>query len=251
MTDDLADSITLIARAAGGAIMKYYHPNIVIENKADDSPVTVADREANDLIVRALTRLTPNIPIVAEESVTTEQYAESPSEFWLVDPLDGTKEFIKRNGDFTVNIALIQRGKPVIGVVHPPAQGTAYIGVNRERALFEDQCGQRREIKVRSVNLDHPIIVVSRSHRSAATDEYLSHFKSYEEIPRGSSLKLCAVATGEADLYPRLGRTMEWDIAAGHAVLIAAGGRIKTIDGQELCYGKPGLVHPHFIASGC
>jgi 3'(2'), 5'-bisphosphate nucleotidase len=246
----LANTITQIARTAGDLIMTYYDGEIDIELKADASPVTVADRVANQLIVEALTRLTPHIPIIAEESVTGDEKPEDLSEFWLVDPLDGTKEFIKKNGDFTVNIALIRAGTPVLGVVHPPVHGTAYIATGEKQALLEDRQGHRQVISARVMQLEHPTVVVSRSHRSLETEAFLDRFPSFNDVACGSSLKFCVIASGGADLYPRLGRTMEWDTAAGHAVLNAAGGRVETLGGQPLVYGKRGLDNPHFIAWG-
>lgn len=246
----LADQITLIARAAGELIMARYQAGFEVLVKADDSPVTIADQEANDYIVSALIALTPDTPIIAEESVTGEETPESLPEFWLVDPLDGTKEFINRNGDFTVNIALIQHGTPTLGVVHPPVHGTAYISTGEGEALFEDVEGARSVIKARPMQVDRPVALVSRSHRSPETDQFLERFERFEAISRGSSLKFCTLAAGEADLYPRFGRTMEWDTAAGHAVLIAAGGRVETLDEAPLRYGKRGLENPHFVAWG-
>ena len=246
----LANAITKIARTAGDLIMTYYDGEIDIELKADASPVTAADRAANQLIVEALTRLTPHIPIIAEESVTGDETPEGFSEFWLVDPLDGTKEFIKKNGDFTVNIALIRAGVPILGVVHPPVHGTAYIASGVDQALLEDRQGYRQVISARVMQLDHPTVVVSRSHRSPETEAFLTRFPSFNDVACGSSLKFCVIASGGADLYPRLGRTMEWDTAAGHAVLNAAGGRVETLGGQPLVYGKRGLDNPHFIAWG-
>lgn len=250
ITTQIVDALALITRQAGEVIMTHYHDTLQVELKTDSSPVTIADREANDLIVAALKELTPDIPIIAEESVTGDEEPQTLEEFWLVDPLDGTKEFIHRNGDFTVNIALIQKGVPVCGVVHPPVHGTVYVGIRDRGAFREDSQGQRTEIQAREVNQSHPTVVVSRSHRSSETDRFLERFPSFEEVPKGSSLKLCALAEGEADVYPRLGRTMEWDIAAGHAVLIAAGGTIEVIEGGPLLYGKKGLENPHFVAWG-
>lgn len=248
-SESLLQKVVQIARDAGEVILRHYHADLEIELKSDESPVTIADQEANALIVHALTQLTPEIPVIAEESVRGDEDLRDIPEFWLVDPLDGTKEFIDKNGDFTVNIALIREGEPVLGVVHPPAHGTLYAAVDGV-AWFEDEEGRRGTLRAREVDSQCPTVVVSRSHRSPETDEFLARFPSFTEIPKGSSLKLCAIAAAEADIYPRLGRTMEWDIAAGHAVLVAAGGRVETLDGSALRYGKLGLDNPHFIAWG-
>jgi 3'(2'), 5'-bisphosphate nucleotidase len=169
--------------------------------------------------------------------------------FWLVDPLDGTKEFISRNGEFTVNVALVHRGEPVLGAVFAPALGRMFAGVAGQGAWLEDAQG-RRAIHCRQVPEAGLTVVASRSHGDAAAlDAFLAGRKVAALANAGSSLKLCLVAAGEADLYPRLGRTMEWDIAAGHAVLAAAGGAVRTLDGSPLRYGKPGFDNPHFAAS--
>jgi 3'(2'), 5'-bisphosphate nucleotidase len=192
--------------------------------------------------------LAPEVPIVAEEAVAGGATPQVGDWFWLVDPLDGTKEFISRNGEFTVNIALIHRGVPVLGVVQAPALGRLYVGVLGQGAWLEDASG-RRPIHCRAVPAEGLTVVASRSHGDAAAlDAFLAGRKVAALANAGSSLKLCLVAAGEADLYPRLGRTMEWDIAAGHAVLSAAGGDVSTIDQRPLRYGKPGFENPHFVA---
>ena len=251
---DLALALCKIARAAGAVIMNHYQGEIDVMLKSDASPVTLADQEANDLIVSELKKLTPHIPIIAEESVTSDEdhvtTAQAAREFWLVDPLDGTKEFIKKNGDFTVNIALIREGAPYLGVVYPPTQNYCYLALGPHEAVLQHADGVLEPISARAVRWDEPTIMVSRSHRAAETDAYLAQFERYHEASRGSSLKLCLIARGEADLYPRHSRTMEWDIAAGHAILSAAGGAVSTLDGSPLRYGKPHLINPHFIASG-
>lgn len=248
----LARSISRIARRAGDLIMEHYARGVEVKTKSDASPVTVADQEANDLIVEALQSLTPEILIVAEESVDDLAHKADLTErdFWLVDPLDGTKEFINRNGDFTVNIALIRGGTPTLGVVHIPVTGLSYLTLGADEAVLEAPDGSQEPINAREVNLTHPVVMVSRSHLSAETVNYLTRFPTHQQRARGSSLKLCLIASGDADLYPRHGRTMEWDIAAGHAVLKAAGGQVITLAGDPLRYGKPLFENPHFIASG-
>jgi 3'(2'), 5'-bisphosphate nucleotidase len=247
---ELLEPIMRIARAAGEAIMEIYRTDFGFRGKADASPVTEADVRAEKLILDALRGLTPNVPIVAEEAVAAGHVPAVGSRFWLVDPLDGTKEFISRNGEFTVNIALVEAGVPTLGVVLAPALGRLYAGALTVGAFTEDEAG-RRTIHCRPVPAEGLTVVASRSHSDAASlDAFLNGRKVASLANAGSSLKLCLVAAGEADLYPRLGRTMEWDIAAGHAVLLAAGGSVADLRDAPLRYGKPGFDNPHFVASG-
>ena len=245
--------LTDTARAAGQAIMQVYATDFAVRGKADASPVTEADERAERIIVERLRALAPAIPVVAEEAVAGGQVPEVGERFWLVDPLDGTKEFISRNGEFTVNIALIHDGAPVLGVVLAPALGDGgrlYAGLVGHGAWVEDAAGRRR-IRCRAVPPAGLTVVASRSHGDAAAlDAFLAGRKVAALASAGSSLKLCLIAAGEADLYPRLGRTMEWDIAAGHAVLSAAGGAVTDLQGSPLRYGKPGFDNPHFVAAG-
>ena len=239
-----------ITRQAGALIMAIYATDFSVRGKTDASPVTEADERAEKLIVPALQALTPEVPIVAEEAVAAGAAPEVGDWFWLVDPLDGTKEFISRNGEFTVNIALVHQGQPVLGVVFAPALNRLFAGVVGQGAWLEDDAG-RRDIRSRAVPDVGLTVVASRSHGDAAAlDAFLAGRKVAALANAGSSLKLCLVAAGEADMYPRLGRTMEWDIAAGHAVLAAAGGQVNTVAGPPLRYGKPGFDNPHFAASG-
>lgn len=247
----LLHALCEIAQRAGAEILRHYDGKVEVQRKADDSPVTAADEAANDLIVDALQSLTPDIPVVAEESVARGDIpATAGGAFWLVDPLDGTKEFISRNGEFTVNIALIEGGKPTMGVVLAPAIGELYSGAAGIGAFLATDTEPAMKITARRQAEDGAVVLVSRSHRDKATDEYLASVKVKDERSAGSSLKFCVVAAGEADIYPRMGRTMEWDTAAGHAVLSAAGGRVETLDGDELVYGKPGHENPWFVAFG-
>lgn len=244
--------VVAAARAAGQAIMQVYATDFAVRGKADASPVTEADERAERIIVERLRALAPEIPIVAEEAVAAGHTPDIGDRFWLVDPLDGTKEFIGRNGEFTVNVALIDHGTPVLGVVLAPAlgaRGRLFAGVVGQGAWVEDDAG-RRTIGCRPVPPEGLTVLASRSHGDAAAlDRFLAGRKVAALANAGSSLKLCLVAAGEADLYPRLGRTMEWDIAAGHAVLRAAGGEVVRVDdGQPLRYGKPGFENPHFWA---
>jgi len=248
-TRELLEPIIRIAQRAGEAIMDVYRTDFGVRGKADASPVTEADVRAETLIVDALRTLTPQIPIIAEESVSAGHVPAIGARFWLVDPLDGTKEFISRNGEFTVNIALVEEGIPTLGVVLAPALGRLYAGFGSD-AFTEDASG-RRPIHCRAVPADGLTVVASRSHGDAAALDAFLHGRKVASLANaGSSLKLCLVAAGEADLYPRLGRTMEWDIAAGHAVLLAAGGSVADLQHAPLRYGKPGFDNPHFVASG-
>ncbi|MFQ5534881.1 MAG: 3'(2'),5'-bisphosphate nucleotidase CysQ [Sphingomonadales bacterium] len=250
----IADQLTDIALAAGAVILDIYNNDVTVRTKDDRSPVTNADEAAEKLILARLSVLTPDIPVIAEERVARDGAPETVGDrFWLVDPLDGTREFISRNGEFTVNIALIEDGTPTLGVVFAPARGRLFWGTPDGAWVRETDdagaWGAARPISVRPSPADGLTVVASRSHRDAKTDEYLERFDVKELISAGSSLKFCLVAAGEADLYPRLGRTMEWDTGAGHAVLLAAGGTVVTLDGQPLKYGKaPVYDNPFFVA---
>lgn len=241
--------------------MAIYATPFAVHDKSDASPVTAADQQAEAVIVAGLRALAPDIPIVAEEAMAA---GSAPplvpgGRFWLVDPLDGTREFVARNGEFTVNIALIDRGQPVLGVVLAPALsstgGTLYSGVVGLGAWLEDSSG-RRPIACRVAPEVGLTLLASRSHGDeAALQAFLARWLAGRRVAQranaGSSLKLCLIAAGQADVYPRLGRTMEWDIAAGHAVLAAAGGQVCRVDdGAPLSYGKPGFENPHFVAVG-
>ncbi|MBM85742.1 MAG: 3'(2'),5'-bisphosphate nucleotidase [Rhodospirillaceae bacterium] len=248
---DRLDAIVAIARRAGVLIMKYYQGQIAVAEKTDGSPVTNADRAADALIVPALQSLTPDTPVVSEESVEAGEIPDvSGGTFWLVDPLDGTKEYINRNGDFTVNIGLIRDADPVLGVVLAPVQGKAWAGSVNGGAYEEDAAGGRRRIHVRTANPSALTIVASRSHRSPELEDYIAAQSVKESISRGSALKFCLVARGDADLYPRTGPTMEWDTAAGHAVLLAAGGSMEMFEGGAFRYGKPDFRNGWFVVRG-
>ncbi len=253
MLDDreaLARAILDLALAAGEAILTVYATPFESRAKADRSPVTDADERAEEIILAGLAALTPTVPVVAEESVAAGRIPDvAGRSFWLVDPLDGTKEFISRNGEFTVNIALIEEGAPSFGVVHCPVLALSYWGLGRGRA-FRRRDGQEAEPIAARAAPEALRAMVSRSHRDQRTERFLAAYPVGEMIEAGSSLKFCLLAAGEADLYPRLGRTMEWDTAAGHAVLAAAGGSVRTLEGAELRYGKPGFENPDFVARG-
>ena len=250
----LLPAVELFVREAGAVILEVYAEDFAVAHKLDDSPVTVADQRAETVLLRSLSMLTPRIPVIAEEAVAAAG-VPNPTElgerFWLVDPLDGTREFIARNGEFTVNVALIEHGEPVLGVVFAPALGHLYAGLVGHGAWREDSDG-RRAIHCRSAPTTGVDVVASRSHGDpAALEKFLTQQNVASVVAAGSSLKLCLLAEGRADLYPRFGRTMEWDIAAGHAVLAAAGGSVRRLDdGTALRYGKPELENPDFIARG-
>ncbi|MGH6760508.1 MAG: 3'(2'),5'-bisphosphate nucleotidase CysQ [Phyllobacterium sp.] len=248
------------ALAAGQEILRIYENGCDVTIKADSSPVTAADHAAEAIIVAALRSATPSIPVVAEEEISDGHVpGELGRHFYLVDPLDGTKEFINRNGDFTVNIALIENGAPVCGVVYAPVRGVLFVGSpSGAQEVHVDGNGKqisRKEIGCRSREAGF-VAVASRSHRTPETDEYLAQYDVTDCVSVGSSLKFGLLARGEADLYPRFGRTMEWDTAAGDAVLRAAGGTTLTLDGKPLVYGKRNQPHdadfanPNFIARG-
>ena len=246
----LLAAIRPIAEEAGRATMRFYGLTDSMA-KADGSPVTAADQAAEDVILPALRHLTPDIPVVSEEEASKGLSPDvTGTRFWLVDPLDGTKEFLSGNGEFTVNIALIEHGEPVLGVVVVPALCQTYAGAAPGTATLADAHGER-SISARCPPECGLTVVGSRSHGDAAAMEaFLDGRKVANFRAAGSSLKLCLIAQGEADLYPRLGTTMEWDIAAGHAVLRAAGGRVTLLDGERFSYGKAGYRNPHFKAEG-
>jgi 3'(2'), 5'-bisphosphate nucleotidase len=247
---DWLGPVSRLVREAGEVIMAIYATDFSVRGKSDASPVTEADERAEAVILRGLRELTPEVPVVAEEEVAAGRVPAVGDRFWLVDPLDGTKEFVSRNGEFTVNIALIEDGQAVLGVVFAPALERLFLGQVGVGAWVEDELG-RRDISCRRPPEAGLTVVASRSHGDAeALAGFLAGRKVADQRNAGSSLKLCLVAAGEADVYPRLGRTMEWDIAAGHAVLAAAGGRVLTLGGDPLTYGKPGFENPHFAAWG-
>ena len=230
--------------------MDVYGTDFRVQDKADASPVTEADERAEACILAALAALTPDIPIVSEEAAAKGHTPKVSDRFWLVDPLDGTREFVNRNGEFTVNIAMIEHGAPTLGVVVAPALERAFWGALGVGA-FVDDTGQSRAISCRRPPPEGLTVVSSRSHGDReALNKYLAGRRIAASSYSGSSLKFCLIAAGEADLYPRLGRTMEWDTAAGHAVLAAAGGQVMGLDGTALKYGKPEFANPHFVAMG-
>lgn len=256
------DDLIRLSLAAGDVIMEVRSRAFEVQEKADGSAVTAADQAAEEVITAGLNALDNSIPIIAEEAASEGKIPEAGSRFFLVDPLDGTKEFINKRDEFTVNIALVVDGLPVMGVVFAPAKGILWAGdpdgAIRQKASGSPFAlvGEPEPIRARDVPADGRIAIASRSHRSPETDEALQKLKTGDIRSAGSSLKFCVIAEGEADVYPRLGRTMEWDTAAGHAVLKAAGGRVHVFaNGEEqgpLTYGKVerDYDNPHFIAWG-
>ena len=250
----LATVMRTLALEGGEKIMEIYaDPDFEIRSKSDDSPVTAADEAADAIISAGLRAAFPDVPLVTEEQA--DSHGQSVSTFLIVDPLDGTKEFIKRRGDFTVNIAYVVDGVPVRGVVYAPAKGRMFFtdadGVSVEEAGEFDKAkvGDLTPIKVKTPDNDALLVVASKSHRDQATDDYINKYNVADSKSAGSSLKFCLVATGEADIYPRVGRTMEWDTAAGHAVLTGAGGDVVRFDDHTpLRYGKADFANPFFIA---
>jgi 3'(2'), 5'-bisphosphate nucleotidase len=250
------------ALRAGGAIMAVYGTDFSVRDKADASPVTEADEAAEKIILADLARLAPDIPVVAEEAVAAGHVpaisgASGAERFFLVDPLDGTREFVSHRDEFTVNIALIEAGHPVLGIVYAPARHELYWGdvrAGQAGHLGSDPDGtmpsRGAAIGARRAPAEGLTAVASRSHRTPETDDFLAKFSIKEFRSIGSSLKFCLVASGEADIYPRIGTTMEWDTAAGHAVLTAAGGRVTGLAGEPFIYGKPGFRNGNFVAWG-
>ena len=247
----LVSSLVDISERAGREILKIYNTDFEVKVKDDQSPVTEADFIAESLILRSIKEgISDKFPIISEESAFSGEVPTiSNSPFWLVDPLDGTKEFVNRNGEFTVNIALVENSRPVLGVIHLPTKNATYWG-SPHGAFVKKDNQSARAISCRPVSRDGIKAVISRSHHAEALDKFLANYPISEEVRAGSSLKFCLIAEGLADLYPRMVRTMEWDTAAGHAILSAAGGGVKTMDGTDLTYGKQNFENPNFIASG-
>lgn len=244
-----AEAISEIAVEAGKAILEIYVQEFEVTQKEDESPLTQADLASHRIICDALARLTPDIPVLSEESSDIDYDARADwQQYWLVDPLDGTKEFIDRNGEFTVNIALIRYHSPVLGVVHVPVTGTTYTGIVGKWASKHTHGGVMEHIRIRKPCAEPPVVVGSRSHANPRLSGFLSKIGPHELVSMGSSLKFCLLAEGKADFYPRLGPTSEWDTAAAHAVVLAAGGKIITLDGKPLRYNlKKSLLNPEFL----
>jgi len=251
--EKLVAPVVNIAEKASDAILEIYNSeDFGVETKDDESPLTLADKASHNVIVAELAALTPDIPILSEESRTVAWETRSQwDEYWLIDPLDGTKEFIKRNGEFTVNIALVQGHKAVLGVVHVPVQQRCFYGYQGGGSFEKNTAGEIRSIHATEQARNPVRVVGSRSHRGELLDAYLERLGEHEMVPMGSSLKLCLVALGEADVYPRLGLTSEWDTAAAQAVVECAGGKVVQTSGSPLLYNaKEDILNPFFIVYG-
>lgn len=246
----LLPALVALSREAGREILAVYDSNFEVQHKADDSPLTQADLRAHVAIVAGLRRLTPEIPILSEEASDIDLGVRSAwHSHWLVDPLDGTREFVSRNGEFTVNIALIENHLPVLGVVHVPVSDVTFSGAAGHGAFRQEAQRAAVAIHAQKPHAQPLRVVSSRSHAAAGTNRYAEVLGPYTLVKIGSSLKFCILAEGRADLYPRFGPTSEWDTAAGQAVLEAAGGFVTDICGQRLRYNaREGLLNPHFIA---
>lgn len=251
MTEDqtLLEALVVAARDAGAEILKLVAAGFEVETKGDESPVTICDRAAEQVILNALAEAAPGVPVIAEEEVAAGRIPAHGDTYFLVDPLDGTKEFIRGGDDYTVNIGLIANGSPRLGVVFQPVRDRLWAGIVGGGA-FMDEGGARHTIATRAP-AGRPTAVASKSHFSQPTADYLAAVDADDDyVGVGSSLKFCIVAEGKADIYPRLAPTSEWDTAAGHAVLLAAGGRVDGLDGAPLQYGKPKFLNLGFCATG-
>ena len=252
MTPAFMAQVVRLAQRAGDAILSVYSEQFEVTHKTDQSPLTEADLRSHDLLLQGLRALTPELPVLSEEDseIAFEQRRQW-QRYWLVDPLDGTKEFVSRNGEFTVNVALIEDHVPVLGVVHVPVTGTTYTGQAGVGAFRQVNGEQTEQLHVRTPAATPLRIVGSRSHRGDSLDKFLPRLEPYEMVAVGSSLKFCLVAEGSADFYPRLGPTSEWDTAAAQAVVESAGGVVVTTDGERLRYNtKPELLNPQFLVFG-
>ena len=249
--EELVEPITALAVEAGNAILTVYATDFDVESKSDDSPLTQADLASHNCIAAGLAQLTPDIPIISEEDGLPEFDVRGKwDRYWLIDPLDGTKEFVNRNGEFTVNIALIDAHRPVLGVVHVPVQDKTYIGCEGRGSELRDD-GNVTPIKVAAASNAAVRIVGSRSHRGTSLDAFLAKLGDHDMVAMGSSLKFCTVAEGNADIYPRLGPTSEWDTAAAQAVVEQAGGQVLELDGKPLSYNKKAdILNPWFVVTG-
>ena len=248
----LLPDIVGLSERAGKNILEIYETDFSVERKEDDSPLTAADMAAHNTIVEGLKVLTPDIPVLSEESASIDYATRKRwGNYWLVDPLDGTREFVKRNGEFTVNIALIENGRSVMGVVYAPVLDVIYAAVRGEGAWKQQGDSEKVTISVRDCPADKPTVAGSRSHRGDSLNEFLQKLGEHELISMGSSLKMCLVAEGVADIYPRFGLTSEWDTAAAQAIVEAAGGQLVTLDMQPMRYNtKDSLLNPEFMAIG-
>ncbi len=249
---ELIKPVVILTRSAGQAILEVYATDFDVQSKTDDSPLTKADLAAHRRILDGLRALEPKLPIISEESgLPPFEDRSAWPRHWLVDPLDGTKEFVNRNGEFTVNVALIEHGRPVLGVVHVPVQNKTYVGCEGFGAELWDGDEPPQAIRVARESHEPVRVVGSRSHRGKSLDRFLASLGDCEMVPMGSSLKFCVVAEGKADVYPRLGPTSEWDTAAAQAVVEQAGGKVLELNGNPLLYNnKTDILNPWFVVVG-
>ena len=255
---NLLIEVSNIALNAGREIMNYYDSNSNVLTKEDKSPLTEADLASNNIIIEKLRLLNDNIPILSEESLVEWEERKNWNTYWLIDPLDGTKEFLNKNGEFTVNIALIKNTEPILGIIYSPFLSELYFA-QKDQGAYKINCSKtikslENSVKILSNNKkksDEIIIIGSRSHSNNKFNEWINqNYKNYKILQKGSSLKFCEIANGKADLYPRFGPTSEWDIAAGHIILEEAGGFLKTFENQSIKYNsKENLINPEFLAS--
>lgn len=239
-----------VADAASERVLHIYQSDFKVNYKEDHSPITAADTASHDVIVRGLREISRDIPVLSEEGAAIPwDERKHWRRFWLVDPVDGTRDFTQRTGEFTVNIALIEDGVPVLGVVTAPALNEAYWGAEGEGAFKRDRTGKVHQIRVAAARTIKRV-VASKNHLNEKTRTFIEGLGEHELVQAGSSLKFCRIAEGRADIYPRLGPTSEWDTGAAHAILIAAGGKVQTLEGWPLNYGKQNILNPYFIASG-
>lgn len=250
MQENLIESICCAAQEAGAAIMQIYQTDTAVMRKSDNSPVTQADLAANAILVHKLAECAPEIPIISEEQEGAHVLPEGATRFWLVDPLDGTRSFVRGAPEFTVNVGLIEHGKPTFGVIYVPVLKQLYVGVVGEGAWRQIGDGPRETIATRAVPEQGMHAIVSAKHLDARTQEALRPHPIHEQSHAASSLKFCRVAEGAADIYPRFGPTMEWDTAAGHAIVLAAGGRVEQPDGAPFTYGAADFRNGPFVALG-
>lgn len=255
----LARALLPAVLEAGAIEMHYYRSGVAVERKADASPVTAADREAESVLLAALAHIAPGVPVIAEEAVARGSVPQLADTFFLVDPLDGTREFINQRDEFTVNVALVRSGKPVFGIVFAPALGDLCVTLGPARAArarvaatADASAIDFTDVRTRQPDYEALIAVASRSHGAAEADRFLARYRVARVRNAGSSLKFCLLARGEADIYPRVGPTMEWDTAAGHAILASAGGAVTELDGATFVYGKvdKAFLNPGFVAWG-
>jgi 3'(2'), 5'-bisphosphate nucleotidase len=249
----MLDTVKRIAQNAGKGIMEVYATDFTVNHKSDHSPVTAADMAAHEIIQNGLTEIKPNLPVLSEESTTIPYHKRASwKRYWLVDPLDGTREFVKRNGEFTVNIALIDDHKPILGVIYVPVTKITYVAIKGKGAFKYLANGSMEKIHIRSCPSDHLVIATSRSHMNSATKKFIDNLDTQVKFMSvGSSLKSCLVAEGKVDIYPRFGPTSEWDTAAAQCIVEEAGGILVDLNLKPLRYNtKESLLNPHFIVYG-